>query len=130
MAAPEIIIDAPAYQVNVTLLLAVITVSLAAMGTLIKIFAKEKNPENEPGKNPYCKQSKEESARLDANLKENNKKHEELKQIVNDLKSEVGILKNQSENIVKTTEEMKQYNREIASKLDVLLKQLMDWMSQ
>jgi len=130
MSGPEIILETPVYNVNLTLLLAVITVSLAAMGTLIKVFAKKTKKEDSPGGSPHCLQQKENLDRIEETTKENINRYESLRKIVNELEKEVGILKNQSDNIVKNMDEVKQTNKEIASRLDELLKQLLDWMTE
>ena len=129
MSSPQITLDIPSYHINLTLLLSVITVSLAAMGTLIKVFSKKTKKEELPGSNPHCLQQKEDLDRIENITKENANKHESLREIANNLEKEVGILKNQSDNVVKNIDEIKQSNKEIASRLDDLLKQLLEWMS-
>ena len=129
MTSPEILLETPLYRVNITLLLAVITVSLAGMGTLIKIFAKKTKKEDIPGSSTHCLQQKENLNRIEETTKENINRYESLRKIVNELEKEIGILKNQSDNIVKNMDEVKQSNKEIASRLDELLRQLLDWIS-
>jgi len=129
MSAPNIFIDTPVYQINLTLLLSVITICLTALATLVRIFGKKPNPEELPGNNLHCRQHKIDLDKVEVTTKENSKKYDELKQIANDLSKEVGILKNQNENVVKSMDEMKETNKEIASRLDDLLKQLIEWIS-
>jgi predicted RNase H-like nuclease (RuvC/YqgF family) len=120
----------PTFEVNVTVILSVVAISLSALATLTKIYGKrDQKPDELPGKTPYCEQHKADLMETKNTTKEINIKQENLKQIANDLKNEIGILKNQSENMIKTVDEMKQGNKELALKLDDLLKQLLDWMS-
>ena len=130
MSAPNVILETPVYQVNLTLLLSVIAVSLTAMGTLIRVFGRKIKPEELPGGSPHCTQQKENIERIEKATKENSNKHEALKEIANNLEKEVGILKNQSDNVIKNMDEIKQSNKEIATRLDDLLKQLLDWISE
>jgi len=141
MSDPSLILETPVYHVNMTLLLSIVTISLTAFGTLVAIFRKKTKEDELPGKTPSCLQAKidmervetngkETSDKLEKNKEENLKKFEELKQLVNDTSKEVVILKTQSDNATKGLDEMKRDVKEVASKLDDLLKQLLDWMAE
>ena len=137
MTDPSVVMQAPIYQINLTILLSVLGVAIAAMGTLVGIFRKKPKDEELPGKSQFCiqhkteierieKETKESIKRLEGTDKENSKKHDDLKQLFNDLDKEIISLRNQSENNTKSLDEMKRAVREIATRLDDLLKQLMD----
>lgn len=119
MASPNIILE----NLNLTILFSVIALCLTALG----IFRRKPKDEELPGKSPACLHNKADFDRMETNAKENTKKIEDLKQLVNDTSREVSILKNQSENTSKNLDEMKQDVKEVASKLDDLLKQLLEW---
>jgi septal ring factor EnvC (AmiA/AmiB activator) len=140
MSDPSVILETPVYHVNLTVLLTIVTICLTAFGTFVTIFRKKKNPEAQAGTSPYClqkqadlerieKDAKENSEKLERVKEENNQKIDTLRQSVNDNSKEVGILKTQSDNITKGLDEMRQDVKEVASKLDDLLKQLLDWMN-
>ena len=129
MSDPTILLEGSVYQVNMTLLLSVITISLATMGTLVSIFKRRLRDDEKPGGSLFCKQKLEDLKRIEGTTKDNISKNEELKNLVNGLEKEVGVLKNQSNNTTKNLDEMKQTVKEVASKLDNLLKQFVDWMS-
>lgn len=127
-------------DINLTILLSVISVCLAAMGTIIRIYTKPKNKEEMPGSNPHCVHMEEKIDRLeqtqkkdieklnnDNKEKENNTK--QLKSIVLQLEKEIAILEKESQSQSKTLDEIKSSNRELAKRLDELLKQLMDFAS-
>ena len=126
---------------NWTYLLTVISLTIGGMATLIKIFSNPYKKEDMPGNNLNCKYhsehlskieeaTKENTKKIDESIKENSQKTVELTQIANDLSKEVGILKNQSENMEKSIDEMKVANKEVAYRLDNLLKQLIEWMNK
>ena len=140
MIDPNIILETPVYNINLTLLLSVITVSLATMGTIVAIFKKKPREDEKPGGSPFCKQAqadlerienavKASAAKLENTTKENIEKQEKLRELCNDLGKEVVVLKNESKNNTKNVDEMKQSIQVVATKLDDLLKQLMDWMA-
>ena len=123
---------APSNDISINILLSILAVSLAGMGTLIKIFGKRKKvvtPEEMPGKTPYCIQHKVDLTKNENLSKETADKQIELRQVVNDLRSELVVLKSQSDHTNKTVDEMKQNTKEIAMKLDDLLKQLLESMN-
>jgi len=128
---PTIVID----QVNITYVLYFLIAALSIMGTLIKIFGKtpekkEESKTNElPGNTVFCKGHKENMDRIEKSVATNYEKQEKLKDIVSDLEKDVGIIKNQNENMTKNMDEMKRENKDLVMKLDDLLKKLMDWMN-
>jgi flagellar motility protein MotE (MotC chaperone) len=140
MSDPNLIIETPVYHLNLTLLLAIITVSLTAMGTLVAIFRKKTKEEELPGKSPFCGQNKTDISRVESSTKENSKriniekedatkKFDALRQLINDTSKEVGILRSETASNTKSLDEMRQDVKEVASKLDDLLKQLLEWMT-
>ena len=135
MGAPSIV-----YSVNMTVVLSILGVALTAMTALVAIFRKRTREEDKPGQNSICKQqqtdmsrmertTKEIISKLESSINENSKKNEELKQLFNDLGKEIVILQSQSKNTTKSLDEMKLNVKDVAAKLDDLLKQLMDWMT-
>lgn len=140
MSDPNVILETPIYHVNLTVLLSVITISLTALATLVAIYRKKPKPEELPGQSPLCVQKKADLDRIENIGKENSQKAEKaqeenvkkfdlLRDLINETSKEVGILKTQSENTTKNVDEMKNDIKEVASKLDDLLKQLLDWTS-
>ena len=135
------ILSAPVNSINYTILLSVLGVSVTAMGTLVAIFRKKIREDEKPGKSPFCIMQKENFLKFETFTQENNKRiekntendtvrFEELKQLINDTNKEVIVLKIQAENTSKNLDEMKTNVRDVATKLDNLLKQLFDWMSE
>ena len=113
--------------VNWTVIITVITVCLTAMGTLIKIFSRG---DYDSSKDLLIQQKSQEIATLTNESKENKEKLEKVKETTNQIQSEIKLL--QQENAVqnKNIEEIKSNNRAIVNKLDDLLRQLMEWMSE
>jgi len=129
MALPQIILNTPVYNINVTLLLSVIAICLTAMGTLVKIFSRKPKDEQTPGKASICIQSKDKIESLEKAIMENKFKNEKIRDVTQEIDKELATLKNQSTNTTKTLDEIKQTNKDIANRLEDLLKQLMDWMT-
>jgi septal ring factor EnvC (AmiA/AmiB activator) len=138
MGMPNITFETPVYQINLTVLLSVLSFCLAAMATLIKIFSKPRKPEEMPGTSPHCvhmkeqiqrieEKQKEDVERLDAENKSSVEREQKLKDIVAELEKEVLGLQKDAEAQNKSLEEIRQSNKEIAGRLDDLLKQLMDF---
>lgn len=109
--------------INWTAVLSTATVSVAAMGTLIKIFGTNKAVKDEDLRDLSIIKEIKESAKADE------KKQEELKEMVNILKLEIERLKTETANNSKTIEEIKKDYRELATRLDELLKQILEWAS-
>ena len=93
------------FVVNWTLVISVASVSLAAMGTLIKIFGSKKS--DPPGESPVCKEHQTTVVRLEKDAKEATGKAEALKEVVSGLQQEVAVLKSDSKNLEKTVDDMK-----------------------
>ncbi len=141
MSDPNTILNASTNNPDYTVVISVLAVCLTAMGTLVAIFRKKIREDEKPGNSLFCIQQKEDLNKLETFTKENYKqieknkeedikKFEELKQLVNDTNKEVVILKTQAENTSTSLIEMKRDVKDVASKLDSLLKQLFDWMSE
>ena len=140
MANPNIILEAPIYHVNLTVLFSVITISLTALATIVAVFRKKPKLEELPGQSSFCLQNKVDTNRIELLGKSNTQKIEKaqednvkkfdlIRDLINETSKEVGILKSQSENTTKSVTEIKSDVKEVASKLDDLLKQILDWMN-
>lgn len=114
---------------NLTVLFSVITICISSLVAAIQIFKKKRDPIEIPGESLHCIQQKKEMERIEKDVTANNGKTEELKTITNNMEKEIALLKQGSDNMNKSMEEMKQNNREVALRLDDLLRQLMDWMN-
>lgn len=109
-------------NVNWTVIISIVTICLAAMGTLTKIYGSDKKISDEKLRNsPYLQ--KVEKDLLDKEIKLSN-----LKDIVNTQNVEVEKLKIESKNSNKSLSEIKQDNRDLVQRLDDLLKQFMEYM--
>ena len=129
MSVPNVMLNAPAYQINITLLLSIVAICLTAMGTIVKIFSRKPKQEETPGLAQVCIKHNEKLTEIEKIMREDNTHNEKLKEVAQTVEREIAVLKTESVNTGKTLDEMKQTNREIASRLDSLLKQLMEWMS-
>lgn len=132
-----------AEPINFTTVIAFITVSLAAMGTLIKIFSSKGVTDESLRESPYIKEisdSNKELAKKQADLecrinneigeldKELNRSVSELCDSTHALMIEVERLKIESLNSERSLEELKIDYRELGKRLDVLIKDLMNWV--
>jgi len=130
------------YNLNLTVIISVITACVATMATIINIFGtkrsdrikeeeakKKKDPSTLPGNSQTCKQHEKDMNRVETLTKDNKKNLEEAQKIVNQMRTQVATLEKDNENINKSLDEMKDSNKETARKLDDLLRQLMDWMN-
>ena len=127
--AADVAIRTPAYSINLTFLLAIIAICLTAFGVLIKVYGKKKNPEELPGTSPYCKRHEEKIKEIEGTIKEGSTERNRLKDIIHENEKQITGLTRDSENQGSKINETKQENKELASKLDTLLKQLLDWMN-
>lgn len=114
-------ISGAAYTINWTMIIAILTVSLTTMATLIKIFS-NKVKEEDLRDSSYIKS-------IDNKSDENNKKIEILKELFTEEKTKVVANTVEIGNDKKTIETLKQDNRELVQRLDDLLKQLLEWFS-
>jgi hypothetical protein len=107
---------------NVTVVLSVTSISLAAMATLIKVFAPNKKINDESLRSsPYI-------VGIESDIKSKEEKFNGLKEIVTLQHIEVEKLKVETKNSSKGLEELKQDNRELVQRLDYILKQFMEYM--
>ena len=88
-------------SINTTVVISVLTICLAAMGTLVKVFGRKEDPE----------------------------KISKLKDIIHAVQMEMATLVTKNDNIEKSMDELKKDYRYLTNKLDDLLKQLMDLLS-
>jgi septal ring factor EnvC (AmiA/AmiB activator) len=116
-------------SINFTVLLSVFAFCLAAMGTIVKVFGKRSKPEDLPGKNVVCQQHIKDLNRVETMSKENDTKNQELMKVINQIEKETALLKKETESNTRSNEDLKQSNREIAKRLDELLIQLTDFIS-
>jgi len=117
-------------QINLTYVLSVIVFCLTTMATLIKIFARSQSSEEDlPGKNETCKRHEIDIAKSEKNHDDNSRKIEEANRIIGEMRVQVASLEKDNENINRNISDMKDTNKEIAVRLDDLLKQLIEWMN-
>lgn len=114
-------------NVNLTVLLSIVSISLAAMGTLIAIYGKKKPAL--PGESEACKQHKETIIRIESSSKEETMKIENLRNIVSELQRETAVLKNSSGNMEKNLDGIRVSVRDVAQRMEDLLQQLIEWMN-
>jgi len=130
MDLPMIEFEGAGIFVNLTIVASVLIFCLTAATSIIRIWGRGKNAEQYPGKSPYCKQEEDKTTRIEKRLDENKKKMESIQDITLQMEKEVAVLKNETTNMNKTMDEMKQNSKEVAQRLDDLLKQLLEWMSE
>ena len=130
MAAPIDPTVASAISVDWTIIISVFTISLAAMGTFIKIFGGKKfNTQDDPDFIRLTDKTEQHSRELDRNDKRSEDhriKHESLRDIANKLEREVEIVKKESDNQKAQMKEIKEETKEIWHRVDELLRQLME----
>jgi len=128
---PPVQVDTTWFKINLTVVISVLTACLGIVKSIVALWGKSSKPEDLPGElNQHCQKELVRIKSIEKDTLEVSKKHDDLKEIVGEIRQDVAVLKNQSENTTKTLDEMKQSNREIANRLDDLLKQLMEWMSE
>ena len=109
-------------SINWTAVIAILTISLTAMGTLIKLFGpKSKISDENLRASPYLKQ-------LEADVQDKEAKFSQLKELVNGQHTELAKLKVETDHSSKSLEDLKQDNRDLVQRLDDLLKQFMEYM--
>lgn len=129
------------FKLDLTFLLSFLMGALSILVAIVKVFGKDGKSKadsksldsqdiNLPGKSPFCKQHDKDFYKIEEEQKEERKNIEDVRRLVNDINSQVAVLKEQNINSTKTIEEMKRDSREIAAKLDDLLKQLTELMSE
>jgi len=107
---------------NVTLLIAIVTICITTMATLIKLFGPKRKVNDESlRESPYLKE-------IETEIKEKEAKLIALKELVSSEHTEVEKLKIETKNSSKSLEELKQDNRDLVARLDHLLKQFMEYM--
>lgn len=112
-----------ATAINWTLIISVISVSVAVMATLIKVFGPGKNvQDDELRASEYIKD-------LETKLNETKNKTESLKDIANRNATEIEKLKIETNHNTKSLDELKRDNRELVQRLDDLLRQILDWIN-
>ena len=116
-------------NINLTVVIAIATVCVSVVAIILNTFKKKKEPIELPGESIYCKQQKIDMERIEKSVEDSSARSEELRKITTGIEKEVALLKQGCDNINKSMEEMKQNNREVALRLDNLLRQLMEWMN-
>ena len=110
-----------------TYLLSVLTISLTTAGTVIttavKIFANKISVKDEDLRNLALVKEM-----LDSN-NENKRRYDSLKDSIGDLKTDIERLKTESLNSSRSLEDLKKDYRDLVSRLDDLLKQLLEWVN-
>lgn len=107
-------------DINWTLVISVCAVSVAAMTAAINIFKGRKAiNDDELRESNLFKDVTE-------NVKSNTKKSDDIKEVVNTLRTEVEKIKVEMLNTGKSIEELRKDNKDLVQRLDELLKSLMD----
>lgn len=110
------------FAINWTTVLAILTISLTTMGTLIKLFGpKNKINDENLRESHYLIQ-------LESDMKEKESRLSHLKELVNEQHTDLEKLKIEMEHGSKSLSELKQDNRDLVQRLDDLLKQFMEYM--
>ena len=105
-----------------TIVLAIVTVSLTAMATLIKLYGpKTKISEENLRESTYIKE-------LVGEIKEKEDKLNAFKELVYTANTEIEKLKIETKNTSNTIEELKINSRDLVKRIDELLKQFLDYM--
>jgi septal ring factor EnvC (AmiA/AmiB activator) len=137
-AAPIISNTPPEALINWTTILSVATVCITAMATAVKIFGTDKKSDediksieedNQAFKDKQEEDSKELKEKQEDSAKEFNRRQEELKEKINVLIIEIEKSKIECSSNTKSIEELKKDYRILASRLDELLKQILEWFS-
>ena len=124
-------LSATSGEINWTFLIATLTVCLTAMATLIKIFSSPNSKEDLPGpENPFCQQQIQAIEKMKTEMESTSEKNEKAREVVTEIDKIVATMLKDNENINKGIDEIKRDYRELAHKLDGLLKQLISWMSE
>lgn len=127
-----------------TKVITVISMSLAAMGTLISIFSNKFISEESLRNSNYIKEISDlgkENAKKQSELRDYvdtemgelntslSKRISDLRDYVSELRIEIEKLKSESTNNNRSLEELKRDYRELVQRLDSLLKQLLEWVN-
>ena len=119
----------PSGSVDINLLLAIITIALAAMGTLIGIFGRKTKESDAPSdSNTYCKIKNEDMKRVKETANENKTENKRIGEVIHKLDLAVQDLKTKADNRDVTIKEMKEDNKALVGKLEKLLSQLVDFI--
>ena len=122
LAAIAAAATAGAVVINWTAVIAIVTVCLTAMATLIRLYGPKSKVSDEILRgSPYLK-------KLEDDAVDGIKKLNALKEYVQTEHTEVEKLKIETKNSTKSLEELKQDNRDLVQRLDDLLKQFMEYM--
>jgi len=125
MNLPDILLETQSH-INFTILLSVITVSIATMGTIVKIYSKKRELNDIPGMSSECTQHAKNVKRNENTTIENSRRLDIIKDSITSLEKEVAILEIKFSTTEKSMDEVKGGSKEIAKRLDNLLKQLLD----
>lgn len=106
-------------DINWTIILSVLIVSLVSMMSIMKIFVQPNNENKEEDEiDDAFKDIKKEQ---EDNLKESNRKQDDIKNIINELRIDIQIAKVELSSNSKSIEELKKDYRALTSRLDELL---------
>jgi len=115
-------INSSGSDINWTIILSVLIVSLVSMMSVIKIFGQPNSDESKDKEedeiNDVLKGIKKEQ---EDNLKESNKKQDDIRNIINELRIDIQIAKNELASNSKSIDELKKDYRALTSRLDELL---------
>lgn len=107
-------------DINWTLIISVCAVCLTAMTAAISIFKSKKSIDDDELRASNL------IIDLTSNVRDHSQKHDSLKEVVANLKTEIEKIKVEMLNTSKSLEELRKDNRELVQRLDELLRQLMD----
>ena len=118
-------------DINYTVLLTVASVLIAAFATFTKIYGREVKPTELPSEsNVYCKQRGKDLDRVEATANSTQKQTTEIKEVIGEMKITIAKLESKMNSTSDTIGEMKMNNKELAQRLENLIGQLVDYMSE
>ncbi len=111
------------FGINWTIIIAILTTSMAAMGTLIKIFGNQKKIKDEDLRDSRY------LSKMEKNLEIGLSHHQTINEEIRKLEHLYGQLVEKIKNNEKDIEEIKENNKDLIKRLDDLLRQLLEWYS-
>jgi hypothetical protein len=116
-------------DLNLTVLLAIITVTVGTMGTLIGIYGRKSKISDTPcEENLYCKNEKKDIDRIEKGVQENSEENKELRELIHDIQLALNDVKAKNENMSCDMKEMKENRREEVLHLEGLVGQLSSYV--
>jgi len=123
-----------ATSINWNLIIPIFAVCVSALVAVIKIFGDKPKQENLPGNALHCKQHEKEFSELKKTVedgtKTNYEEHNDMRNTMSEIKQHIASLEADTKNNTRSLEDARRDNREIVKRLDNLLKDLMEWLSE